>query len=161
MTILYGNYRVLDPGQVPKIKGFTRSRSVVFRHFHFGIVFISVDFPHMSWCCPVLSTIYRLHCQLVLEQKNGAHITISVGLYTSFIMGLKPYSVLSACRARGRVCLEQLVIHQVVWIAYLILHPKTRLWVFFKVKTTLLFTKTSSQTKPFRMVQSHPTSTNS
>ena len=60
-------------------------------------------------------------------------------------MGLKPYSVLSACRARGRVCLEQLVIHQVVWISYLILRPKTRLWVFFKVKMTLLFTKTSSQ----------------
>ena len=52
-----------------KIKGFTRSRSVVFGHFHFGIVFIGVDFPHMSWCCPVLSTIYRLHCQIVLEKR--------------------------------------------------------------------------------------------
>ena len=39
--------------------------------------------------------------------------------------------------------------HQVIWIISLILVTKT-LWVFFKIKTTLLFTKTSSETKLFR-----------
>ena len=83
----YFNCSVLDPGQVAEINNqriYKVKVSSFFRHFHFGIVFIGVDFPHMSWCCPVLSTIYRLHCQIVLEKKNGAHITISVGLYTSF-----------------------------------------------------------------------------
>ena len=47
--------------------------------------------------------------KVVLEKKNGAHKTISFGLYMSFFECLKPYSVFSACRARGRVCLEHLV----------------------------------------------------
>ena len=56
----------------------------------------------------------------VLEQKNNAHKTISVSLYSSFflISVSNPSSVFLACCARGRVCREWLVILQSIWITY-------------------------------------------
>ena len=48
----YFNCSVLDPGLVPEIQ-----RSI--KVFYFGIVSIEVDFSHISWCCPILSTTYR------------------------------------------------------------------------------------------------------
>jgi hypothetical protein len=44
----------------------------------------------------------------VLEQKNIAHKTISVSCYTSFFeyRFSNPSTIISACRARGRVCRE-------------------------------------------------------
>ena len=44
------------------------------QQFYFGIVIIGVDFPYMmSYCSLILSTTYRLHCQITpFEQKNSA-----------------------------------------------------------------------------------------
>ena len=48
----------------------------------------------------------------VLEQKNSAHKTISVSLVTCYSLniGFQTIFFISACRARGRVFRERLVI---------------------------------------------------
>ena len=54
----------------------------------------------------------------VLEQRNSAHKTVSVSVYTSFFKYRSLINAFSACRAGGRVCRQRLVILQSIWIAY-------------------------------------------
>ena len=106
--------------------------------------------------------------EAVLEQKNSAHKTISVSLYSSIFKFVpNPSSVFSACCTRGRVCRERLVVLQSIWIIY---SPWTKHRSSWKPRVSVLQDqnnidttqkKNCSETKLFRMARSHSTSTTS
>ena len=102
----------------------------------------------------------------ILEQKKSAHKMISVGLYDSFFKYCFPNHFLyfSACCACGRVRRKRLVIFQGIWITYSYWNKhcssrKPR--VSFLQDQNDFLLKAFLETKLFRMVRSHSTSTTS
>ena len=103
----------------------------------------------------------------VLEQKNSAHKTISVSLYTSFYKYRFPnhYPYFQHVVLVGGFAASDWLfskVHELLTpLGLYIVRPENHVWVFSKIKTTILFKKkkTSSETKLFRMARSHSTST--
>jgi hypothetical protein len=105
--------------------------------------------------------------EAVLEQKKSAHKTISVSLYTSFFIYRFPNHLLHCQHVvlvGGFAASDWLftnVYEKLTSHGLNVFRPDNHVWVFFKIKTTLLFKERSSETKLFRVVRSHSTSTTS
>ena len=93
------------------------------------------------WCCPILSTIYRLHSQ---SNPWAKHIKWSRSVFPRHSLNRHGFKTIVCIFSMSWLVGERLTIHLVIWLPP-ILRPENRVWVFFKIKTTLLLKKLQEQ----------------